>query len=103
MTHLESVSAVFTVDTPAAGPGDTDSGMWHDGWSEEIQSRWLRSFYEIALSKPFVDTVTWRSLIDDPAQIVPSGGLVKSDLTRKPAYGELLALRREFAPDAGPR
>lgn len=97
------ITAVQVPSSPATGgSADADAGTWHEPWNETIQSQWLRSFYEIALSKPFVDTVTWRDLSDDGAHLVPQGGLLNSDATRKLAYHELLAIRREFTPDASP-
>ncbi len=72
------------------------AGYWHEDWSESTQSRWLRAFYEIALSKPFVDTVTWRDLCDNDRSPVPMGGLVRPDLNPKPAYNDLIALRNEI-------
>ena len=78
----------------------TGGGTWHQEWSETVQSQWLRQFYTIALSKPFVETVSWRNLADGAGLALPGGGLVKTDLTRKPAYDELLALRAEILPHA---
>ena len=71
-------------------------GRWWDDWSEELQSRWLRSFYEIALSKTMVDTVTWRDLADTGNHYLPHGGLLHEDLTPKPAYEQLLAIRKSI-------
>jgi len=71
-------------------------GSWRGEWSEEVQSRWIRSFYEIALSKPFVDAVIWRDFADGGAHYLPHGGLLRHDLTPKPAYQELLALRKSL-------
>ena len=73
-----------------------DGGAWRGEWSEELQSQWLRGFYEIAFSKPFVDTVTWRDLCDTEGHYLPHGGLLRPDLTPKPAYQELLAFREEI-------
>ena len=97
------ITAVQVPSSPVArGPEDADAGAWHEPWNEAVQSRWLRCFYEIALSKPFVETVTWRELSDDGDHLIPCGGLLNADSTRKPAYDELLAMRKEFAPDAAP-
>ncbi len=76
----------------------SDGGAWRGAWTEETQARWLESFYEIALSKPFVDTVTWRDLSDTGRHYLPHGGLLRSDLTPKPAYDRLVALRKDILP-----
>ena len=73
-----------------------EGGHWWEEWSEELQSRWLRSFYEVALSKPMVDTVTWRALSDTGKHFLPHGGLLHRDLTPKSAYKQLQALRKSI-------
>ncbi|UCG15717.1 MAG: endo-1,4-beta-xylanase [Phycisphaerales bacterium] len=71
-------------------------GMWREEWSEQLQSRWLRSFYELALSKPMIESVTWRNLSDQAGHYLPNGGLLRADLTPKPAYEQLLAMRKDL-------
>lgn len=76
-----------------------EGGHWHEPWSEQIQSEWLRQFLEIALSKPFVETVSWHSLADNSTQTVPCGGLLRSDLVPKAAYNQLMKTRSEILGD----
>ncbi|NOS99587.1 MAG: hypothetical protein HOP29_03065 [Phycisphaerales bacterium] len=93
------------VQVPSAvGKGVTDppGGVWRHRWNESVQSQWLREFYTIALSKPFVETVSWRSLADVPGGPVPHGGLLKTDLARKEAFNSLAALRRDILPNVAP-
>jgi GH35 family endo-1,4-beta-xylanase len=78
-----------------------DGGAWRGEWSEELQSGWLRSFYQIAFSKPAVDTVTWRDLSDTQGHYLPHGGLLRQDLTPKPAYQQLVAMRKEIFGNGG--
>ena len=73
-----------------------DGGEWREPWSEQTQARWLRSFCEIALSKPFVEGICWRDLADYEGHFLPHGGLLHSDLTPKLGYEEMLALRSEL-------
>ena len=73
-----------------------DGGYWHEPWNEEVQSEWLRQFLVIALSKPFVESVSWRSLADHEGQAVPHGGLLRSDLSPKAAYHRLAKLRSDL-------
>ncbi len=73
-----------------------NAGCWHDPWSEALQSRWLREFYNIALSKPFVDTITWRDLADVDRHYIPHGGLLRPDLTPKLAYEQLCTIRAQI-------
>jgi hypothetical protein len=73
-----------------------DGGTWHDPWTEDIQADWLRRFIELALSKPFVETVSWQGLADHSRQEVPHGGLLRADLAPKAAYRQLLTIRSEL-------
>jgi len=69
--------------------------MWREPWSEQVQSEWLRGFLEIALSKPFVESVSWHGLVDDEHEQIPNGGLLRWDHEPKQAYDELLKFRSE--------
>ncbi len=73
-----------------------DGGYWHEPWSEDLQARWFRDFTRIALSKPFVETITWRDLADYEGHYLPHGGLLNRDLSPKKAYAELLRIRRSL-------
>lgn len=79
-----------------------DGGMWREPWSDRIQSEWLRQFVEVALSKPFVDSISWRRLSDIAGDYAPHGGLLTADLTPKPAYQEWIRLRTELSGPARP-
>ena len=70
--------------------------MWREPWSEQIQSQWLREFLEVALSTPAVETISWHSIADHSGQTVPHGGLLRSDLTPKAAYDQLIKTRAEI-------
>ena len=80
------------------GKSDDDgaSGHWRRPWSEPIQSRWMESVMQIALSKPFVESVSWQALLDRAGNSTPSSGLVSEDLQPKPAFRRLVALRRSL-------
>ena len=77
----------------------SQAGRWHDEWSDALQSRWLREFYNIALSKPFVETITWRDLADAGAHYLPHGGLLRADLSPKLAYEQLCTIRAQIHAD----
>ncbi len=87
----------FEAQDKTGGEGPIlDGGTWHQPWNEEVQAEWLRRFVEVALSKPFVETVSWQSLADHSRQEVPHGGLLRADLAPKAAYRQLLTLRSEL-------
>ncbi len=94
--QVPSNSVVVPDSTGAGDVALAEGGLWRRPWSEEIQSEWLGRFYEIALSKPFVETVSWHMLADHAKQTVPHGGLLRSDLTAKAAYDRLVETRSEI-------
>lgn len=81
---------VTAAGVPSAG-GSAVDGFWRGRWTEEVQAKWAQEFYQIALSKPLVETVTWHRLVDAGW----SAGLLDSDLQIKPVYEQLMAFRRE--------
>lgn len=95
--EVPSDTAVIKMAEGPVDPRTLDGGIWHAAWSESIQSDWLRQFIEAALSRPYVDSVSWRGICDHPKSPVPHGGLLKTDLTPKAAYNELLKLRAELS------
>lgn len=70
-------------------------GVWRKPWNEAVQADWLGQFLDVALSKPFVESVTWHGLADHPSQPVPHGALLRSDLTPKLAFERLTKIRTE--------
>lgn len=91
----DSAVAKSGTDDPEAGSVAVEGGVWGEPWSEQIQAEWLRQFMEVALSKPFVEAVSWHSLADHGKQIVPHGGLLRQDLTPKAAYDQLISIRSD--------
>lgn len=85
---------VAAVGVPSGG-ASTAQGTWRGPWSEPVQAEWLGAFYKIALSKPFVETVSWRVLADTPDAQQQSGFLT-ADLSPKAACQGLLTLRQEL-------
>ncbi|MFO0973806.1 MAG: endo-1,4-beta-xylanase [Phycisphaerae bacterium] len=98
--HVTAVAVPSTVMSNR-GPESllAGGGQWREPWSEGLQARWLRQFYEIAFSKPFVETIAWRDLSDSQGRIIPTGGLLHADLTPKPAFESLLDFRRSILGD----
>jgi hypothetical protein len=75
-------------------------GVWHGKWDEAMQAEWTRQFVEIALSKPFVETVCWNSLADRDDTAIPDSGLLRSDLQPRPAYEVVRKIRRQISAQA---
>jgi GH35 family endo-1,4-beta-xylanase len=73
------------------------AGQWHANWSQRLQAEWLQAFSRVCISKPFVESITWRDLADDQGHFIPHGGLCAKDLTPKLAYKELRNFRALLA------
>lgn len=86
-------------------PGDTSSGKldpsaagrWHRPWDPDLQAEWIEAAYQIALSKPFVESVIWSNLAD-VNQTLPAGGLLDDMLQPKPSMRRLSDLRDKLQP-----
>jgi hypothetical protein len=98
LTAVQAPSAMTRDDrdawSGALAPGN--AGCWHDEWSEALQSRWLRETYNVALSKPFVESVSWNELADYQNHFLPHGGLLRPDLSPKMAYEQLCTIRAQI-------
>ncbi len=83
------------VPSQASDSGDAEvAGVWHQEWSQLRQSQWIEQFYKIALSKPFVDTVTYSNLADANDNVVPNSGLLTAELEPKKSFQTLKKLRK---------
>jgi len=99
---------ITAVEVPSALPpntgGESESGLPSGSltqpWSEQVQAQWLESVVEIALSKPFIESVSWHALADHSGMQVPFGGLLRSDLAPKPAYQQFVKLRSWITPSS---
>ena len=94
--HITALGAPSRPTNGGAGGG----GQWHAPWSEDVQADWLVTLCEVALSKPYVETVCLEPLVDGPNNILTSGGLLRSDLSAKPALARLAEMRKRLM--AGP-
>jgi len=85
---------VTAAGIPSAGEAQ-GTGSWRGPWSEESQAAWLREFYRIALSKPFVETVAWSNLVDHAPSMTHDGAL-RQDLTSKPVFESLSSFHKDI-------
>ncbi|MHC4149064.1 MAG: endo-1,4-beta-xylanase [Planctomycetota bacterium] len=69
------------------------AGIWHEEWDQSRQQQWIEQFYRIALSKPFVDTVTYSNLTDTSDSAIAGSGLITDQLEPKKSYRALKKLR----------
>ena len=88
------VPSDLPLSSAAASP-NPGGGQWHQPWTEQTQALWLRDFLAVALSKPFVEAVTWQGLTDSEEGDIPYGGLVRQDMTEKLACKQWRDFRTE--------
>ena len=69
------------------------AGIWHQEWDQSRQGQWIEQFYKIALSKPFVDAVTYSNLTDVKDSTIANSGLLTDQLEPKKSYQTLKKLR----------
>ena len=81
----------------AGSAGDANCGFWRQPWSQLVQGHWAEAMLHVALSKPFVEAVSWCELWDHPEIELPLGGLVTEDLQPKDGFRRMAALRRILA------
>jgi hypothetical protein len=87
-----------TPDPSDASEGTIDpnqSGAFAQPWSPQAQAQWLDALARVALSKPFVESITWADLSDVNAS-VPGGGLLDDMLRSKPVLETLQSVRRNY-------
>ena len=84
------------VEVPSkSGEGQLDgrvAGIWHSDWDESLQAAWIEQFCKVALSKQFVDRVTYARFADRRGTTLESSGLLTEDLKPKASYVKLKKL-----------
>jgi len=68
------------------------AGVWHKQWDQSRQQQWIEQFYKIALSKPYVDAVTYANLADTKASVIANSGLLSKRLEPKKSFVALKKL-----------
>jgi hypothetical protein len=87
---------VTNVEVPSRnGSGSREgkvAGIWHEEWNQSGQGQWIEQFYKIALSKPFVSSVTYSKLSDTEDSVIADSGLLTAELEPKESFRMLKKL-----------
>jgi hypothetical protein len=75
----------------------SQAGRWRRPWDQQLQADWMEAIYHMALSKPFVESISWANLADLQPSL-PGGGLFDDMLRAKPAFQRLQMMREKFKP-----
>lgn len=100
LANLGKPIHITGVSVPSEDHSNGTGGNWNGAWSESQQANWLQQFCEIALSRPFVESVCLHALADTPDAAFPNSGVIDEDGEPKEAYHELVEYREELR--AGP-
>jgi len=91
---------ITDVEVPSEhGHGSRDgkvAGTWHEPWSQDLQALWIEQFFKIALSKPFVDTITYSNLADTNDSTIIDSGLFTNRLEPKASFQSLKKLHEKI-------
>ena len=82
---------ISALAVPSAMNGHA-GGHWRQQWNPQTQADWLDSTVQLALSKPYIESVMLRELIDSPDLAVPYSGLIDEHGNAKPALERLAKL-----------
>ena len=89
-TELTITSGLERRDIRWQGPAHADWPTTPEG--EARQAKQVEEFYTVLFSHPAVQAITWWDFSDDHAWLGAPAGLVRKDMTPKPAYEALLKL-----------
>jgi GH35 family endo-1,4-beta-xylanase len=81
----------FTETTVVSGP-KKDSGWITTPEGEQDQAKRVSEFYTVLFSHPAVEAITWWDFTDQGAWQQAPAGLVREDMSPKPAYEQLRSL-----------
>lgn len=77
------------------GPNPAAAGRWHKPWDPQLQADWMEAIYNMAMSKPYVESIAWSNLADIQPSL-PGGGLLDDLLRPKPSFQRLQQLRERY-------
>ena len=92
----EPVTSAMLPADKQGRPADDNAGHWRRPWSGVVQSHWLEAVFQIAMSKPFVESVAWQELVDHPNIELPLSGLVNEALVPKESLGRMASFRKHL-------
>lgn len=95
--HIAKPLHITELEVPSKAGTDSQTGnvagVWHKQWDQDSQEQWIEQFYKIALSKPFVDSVTYSNLADTKDSTIANSGLLTEQLEPKKSFNTLKQLR----------
>ena len=92
------ITAVAVPDNCGTDQQDCElAGMWHRPWDQGLQSEWIGQFFRIALSKPFINSVTYSTLADGgSSDVIAGSGLLTENMKPKKAFMAIAKLQKQI-------
>jgi hypothetical protein len=91
---------ITDVEVPSQnGEGSNDvnvAGIWHEKWNQSCQAKWIKQFYQISLSKPCINSVTYSNLMDTDDSTINHSGLLTDQLASKESFHTLKELHESI-------
>ena len=87
--NLGKALHVSALAAPSVAPLGHPPGHFklrYGDWQEENQAAYVDAAYTLLFAQPEVEAITWWCPVDGRLALVPGGGLLRQDLTPKPAY-----------------
>ena len=70
------------------------SGIWHKEWDQSRQALWISQLYRVALSKQFIDKITYSNLADVDNSIINGSGLLDENFEPKKSFAAIKKLQK---------
>jgi hypothetical protein len=77
-------------------PVDPNAGFWRGTWSQKVQRHWFEAACQIAISKPYIETVAWSDFIDHPQMEMPLAGFMTVDFQPKALFKHFVLFKRNL-------
>ncbi len=99
-TNVPKPLHITSVGVPDnSGPDQQDcnrTGMWHRPWDQALQSEWIDQFFKIALSKPFVNSVSYSNFADSSSDLISGSGLLTKNIKPKKAFMTIAKIQKHI-------
>lgn len=92
--HITSFGVPDTNQAQKQQPNE--AGMWYKPWDQAQQAQWIEQFCTIALSKPFINTITYSALADGNTDVPAGMGLLTGGFQPKKSFMTMAKLQRKI-------
>ncbi|MBN1786883.1 MAG: endo-1,4-beta-xylanase [Sedimentisphaerales bacterium] len=73
-----------------------EAGFWHKPWDATQQAKWIETFSIVALSKPFINSITYSALADSDVNVLAGSGLLDEKFKPKKSFTSIAKLQKKI-------